>query len=477
MHSEKLYLTNIVAGKNWLGLFLLLLLSGCWPDTTAVPTLIPTLPAIPLAETALPQATTTPAETTTDSPEAPGSSEAPSSGESPGSSEPALTRPYGYTYQRPDGNRLVAGRGTLPVLAPLDIPLEGRPQWVTAVPLAVGVLWGVTLADGRTQAFLVDGREVTTIASNALTPGIIPVMTVDPVQGLAIFLYPPTTDPNGSNPVIYNNAGHIAHSNPAGELLLVNAGEILARPALTTLPDARILFDEHGRLLLLTDPTDNDVAPFAAASISLLETTPGVRIAAHIAMHEPQVALGNMPLWADWDGDGRREIIVALSAAATRAQIGLFDEEGTQLAGGALQGQHQWHLPAIAHFGPDGEMEVAAVSALESGGLIAFFQWQGDQLPLVAQLSGYGWPGHNRPSADMAIAGDFNGDGRVELLLPTTDFRQLGGIQRTAEGAAAVYHVEIDGELATNLAGVTMGTGETAVALGRADNTLRIWQP
>lgn len=399
--------------------------------------------------------------------------------------ESALARPYAYTYQQPDGNRLVPGSGTLPPLTPLDIPLEGAPAWVTAVPLARGALWGVVLDDGRTQAFLVDGGNVTPIDSNDLTPNIAPVMTVDPQQGVAIFLHPPAADPAGSNPVIYNAQGHMALSDPAGHLRL-EIGEQPAPnlPPLTLLPDARILFDENGRLLFLTDPTNrygHGVLGDAleAGSITLLETSPELGLLTQIFIPAPQVVEGIQPLWLDWNGDGRREIIVTVSDAAQGARIQLYNEAGQRLAQGPAIGQGgRWrHQIAVAPFGPAEEMELAAVLTPHIGGVVEFYRWQGDRLDVVAQLPGYTSHVIGTNNLDMALAGDFNGDGRVELLLPTQDRTRLGGVQRTADGAAAVYEVSVGGEVVTNLAGVTLASGETAVGVGRDDNTLRIWQP
>lgn len=430
-------------------------LAACGREATAVPTLVPTIPFNPAPEVvaSIPQ-------------------------------ESALARPYGYTYQRADGNRVVAGQGNVPNLTPIDIPLDGAPQWVTAVPLAKGVLWGVVLADGRTQAFLVDEGEVTPIASNDLTPHIAPVLTVDPVQGQALFLNPPSADPNGSAPVIYNNAGHIAHANTAGELTLVDTGEIIGQPPIMALPDARLFFDGHGRLLLLTDPTDrypHGVLGDAieAGGFALIETDPEIRVLAHFLIPEPQVVEGIMPLWVDWNGDGKREILLTLSDADQGAQFALFAEDGTKLASSPAIGQgNRWrHQIAIAPLGPNGEMELAAVRTPHIGGVVEFYRWQGNELQLVAELPGYTSHVAGLRNLDMTMVGDFDGDGRAELLLPTADFTQLGGIQRTGEGATAVYHLDIGGELASNLAGVTMGDGETAVGLGRADNVLRIWQP
>ena len=79
------------------------------------------------------------------------------------------------TYHRADGNRVVTGRGNLPALTSIDIPLSGKPTWVTAVPYEDGALWVVTLDDGRNQAFVVEGTLVTeTVVTPQLPPGMPP---------------------------------------------------------------------------------------------------------------------------------------------------------------------------------------------------------------------------------------------------------------------------------------------------------------
>ena len=47
--------------------------------------------------------------------------------------------PVAYTYPRPDGNHVVEGRGALPDLTPIDVPLMGRPAWVVGLPWEEGV--------------------------------------------------------------------------------------------------------------------------------------------------------------------------------------------------------------------------------------------------------------------------------------------------------------------------------------------------
>ncbi|MGB2909420.1 MAG: hypothetical protein WBB55_02445, partial [Anaerolineales bacterium] len=70
---------------------------------------------------------------------------------------PPTTPVYGRTYHRADGNRYVYGRGGLPEVRPLDIPLAGEPHWVVAAPGEAGSIWVAVLRDGRVQAFSVNG--------------------------------------------------------------------------------------------------------------------------------------------------------------------------------------------------------------------------------------------------------------------------------------------------------------------------------
>jgi len=216
-----------------------------------------------------------------------------------------------------------------------------------------------------------------------------------------------------------------------------------------------------------------------ASGFALFQTGPEIKVIAHFLIPEPQVAEGIIPLWVDWNGDGEREILLTLSDADQGAQLALFAEDGRQLATSPAMGQgNRWqHQIAIAPFGPNHEIELGAVRTPHLESVVEFYQWQDNELRLMAELPGYSSHVFGSRNLDMAMAGDFDGDGRTELLIPTGDRTQLGGIQRTDTGATAVYHLDIGGELASNLAGVTMGTGETAVGLGRSDKVLRIWQP
>ena len=75
----------------------------------------------------------------------------------------------------------------------------------------------------------------------------------------------------------------------------------------------------------------------------------------------------------------------------------------------------------------------------------------------------------------MAVAADFDGDGRIEVLLPNQRRVELGAIQRTSAGAEVAWQLPVDGVVTTNLAAVSAAGGRLAVGVGREDGVLRLW--
>jgi hypothetical protein len=102
---------------------------------------------------------------------------------------------------------------------------------------------------------------------------------------------------------------------------------------------------------------------------------------------------------------------------------------------------------------------------------------EGEDLRLVAQVPGYTSHMIDTRNLDMAAAGDFDGDGRMELLLPAQSRTELGAIRRTQGGAEVAWTIPIDGRVVTNLAAVTLSNGTLAVGVGREDGVLRLWLP
>jgi hypothetical protein len=389
---------------------------------------------------------------------------------------------FGYTYHRADGNRLVAGSGALPGAAPVDVPLDGEPRWVVGASVEGGVLWAVALADGRVRGFVArDGVvEDAAITPDSLLPGAPPLLRVE--GGQAALITPPLDSASPLTHPVELADGRIAFVDGNGDLVFWDGGGESSRLAVDALPDARILRDEADRLLLLTGSTSRYPHgalgdEVEATAVTLVETAPEPHIARVIPTPGESVIEGIAPIWADVTGDGAREIVVTLSDAERGAQLAVFDESGEQVAGGPAAGQgFRWrHQIAAAPFGPSGEIELADVLTPHIGGTVEFFRLDRGKLALTAGVPGYTSHVIHTRNLDLALAGDFDGDGAVELLLPNQGRTELTAIAHTACGAAAEWTLPLGGELATNLAAVETADGGIALAAGRANRVLRLW--
>lgn len=392
---------------------------------------------------------------------------------------------YGFTYHRPDGNRFVSGRGDLPGIRPVDIPLAGEPNWVVAAPSGDTGIWVTALSDGRLQAFHVFQGEYETlpITPENLTPGTPPLLKV--TNGIPSLVTPPSAAASPySHPVSLSTVTEqVAFIGENGDVVISNGIEE-KRLAVDALPDARLLLDERGRLLLLTKPTtsyDHGVLGDAveASGIALIETRPEPRISLKIDIPPPAVVEGMAPIWADITGDDRREIIVTQSSQTDGAQILLFDENGERLASGLPIGQgYRWRNQlAVAPTGPNGELELVDVLTPHIGGAVEFFQLSGNELTVLAQFPGYTSHVIGSRNLDMALTGDFDGDQRIEVLLPDQSRTALGAVRRTSDGAELTWTLPVGGEVSSNLAAVSFLDGRIAVGVGRNDAVLRIWTP
>ncbi len=157
----------------------------------------------------------------------------------------------------------------------------------------------------------------------------------------------------------------------------------------------------------------------------------------------------------------------------------MYDENGVLTASSPPIGLgFRWrHQLALAPFGPSGEMELATVLTPHIGGVVEFFNLEGASLNRVGSVPGFTSHVIGSRNLDMAIAGDFDGDGRLELLVPNQSLTELGGIQRIPTGAELRWTVPLAGRLSTNLAAVASPAGRMVVAAGTDSGILRFWLP
>ena len=77
----------------------------------------------------------------------------------------------------------------------------------------------------------------------------------------------------------------------------------------------------------------------------------------------------------------------------------------------------------------------------------------------------------------MMLAGDFDGDGSIEILIPSETSEYLGAFQIRNGNASLEWTTTIPGRLVTNIGAVTMLDGSLAIAAGFDNGVLRLWLP
>ncbi|MGF1504644.1 MAG: hypothetical protein ACFB51_05840 [Anaerolineae bacterium] len=393
---------------------------------------------------------------------------------------PAEEPVYGLTYLRLDGNRIMDGRGGMPGANRLEIPLGGQAEWIVGAPQGEGSLWAVVLTDGRVEAFRVAGENIEPAALNVdrVQPGQPPLLRVSGNQAEIVVL--PGLSPL-THPVPVGDG--FAGISQGGELVRFDAaGSEVDRLAVNALPDARILVDEQERLLLLTGPTEayrHNVLGDAveAGGFTLVDSGSGDLAPLLTVETQGTVIEGIAPLWADFDKDGTREIIVTEANDAQGAGVVVYREDGSVLASGPVIGQgFRWrHQLAVATF--DEQPALVEVRTPHIGGQVGFFTLQGDSLVGSGFVLNYTSHVIQTRNLDMAAAGDFDGDGRIEIVMPDQQRSQLAGIVVEEGEGEVVWSVETADRVITNVHAVRLASGDLVLAAGNAGNVLELWYP
>jgi len=389
---------------------------------------------------------------------------------------------FGLTYHRPDGNRLVAGYGDLQNAEIIDIPLPGTPMWVVAAPYNSGSLWVVVLTDGGVTAFYVENGTARSFEIQPQTlPSGMPPILIYSAESASLMTNPISNDLGVTHPIWNAATKSQILISVLNEVVLWDSG-VQDKLAGEALPDARILQDESGRILLLSQPTNqygHGVLgdSIEAAGFTLVESNDELRVVTAGTVDQSAVIEGIVPIWSDLNGDNIREIIVTESDANQGARIVAYAETGIPIAVGPAIGQgYRWrHQLAVAPFGPAGELELAVVRTPHIGGILEFYQMRGNQLEIVATLSGFSTHSIGSRNLDNALAGDFDGDGIIELLLPDQAHENLGAVHRTDSGVEVEWWLPLAGKHTSNLAAVTLPDGQITVGIGTENNILRIW--
>jgi len=369
------------------------------------------------------------------------------------------------------GNHFINGSVDLQNTSSIDIPLDGTPVWLVSGPSKSGVIFVAVMENGTAQAFRISGKsyEPIEISPSQLPAGMPPTLLVE--DEIVQLIVPPNGASLLTNPILVGD--QIAYIASNGDLVL---GE--AHLSINALPDARILLDEKDRILVLTSPTNRYAHAVVgdeieASAITLIETSPELRIVQTISINEPDVIEGISPIWADIDNDGVHDIIVTLSNSQTGARIVAYREDGTLLAESEPIGRgNRWrHQLAVAGFELNKPPLLVDIRTPHIGGIVEFFQYNNGKLESVKEIMGFSTHSIGSRNLDSALAGDFNNDGVIELLAPDQKHTSLGII--SLDGVLAT--LPLDGTLASNLSAAAID-GTIYIGAG-TQNNLRIWIP
>lgn len=409
------------------------------------------------------------------------------SGDGPTDTEVGFPRPpdaVGYPHASPDGNRRVAGAGSVPTADPVDLAFDGidTPVWVVGLSDGRGSRWVAVDERGRAAAAgVVDDQEV----GDVVTPTTLPTGT-PPVLGLVdgrLRLWrPPADAAQYAAPTVLPD-GRSVYIDDAGRLAVLRVGGRPARTTVDALPDARVLRNGDGRVALLTSPTgryDHGVLGDATEAERVTTATVGsetVAVDRSVSVSPPAVIEGTAPIWADLTGSGRRDLIVTVSDKQDGARIHAYiDGTATRFTGQPIGSGNRWrHQLAVAPFGPDDVPELAVVKTPHIGGQVEFYRAEAGGLAVQATIDGYASHVIGSRNLDGAVATDADGDGRVELLVPDQARSRVAAVRRTADGVSEAWSVPLGGRVSSNLAAVGTDDGGVDVAVAREYGVVRVW--
>lgn len=374
--------------------------------------------------------------------------------------------PYWYPHAQLTGNRVVSGATDLRSTQAVQVTVDSRPVWLVATPAPRGSYWTGVTADGTATRWQVsDGsvsKETRLQPQAAEHPPV--VAGGDTQQGL--LTRPSAMGPNGGQMV--TPMGRIPRRLfVAANGDLVVDGDDRHRLSIDAPPDVRPAALGDGTYVVYGDETGryrhgalgDSLEPSSLVVVD--PTTPAV--VTRTVLDAPVVFEGLQPLVADLDGDGDPEIVTTIADSENGARIAVYSTAGKRIATGPVYGPGWRHQLAVAPFGPDGATELAVVLKPHVTRRLEYYRLVDGDLNVRATVDGVSSHTYGSRNIDGAIAADVDGDGAVELLVPTADRRKLVVVTRTPGEAQRQWEWTLGAQVTSNITGVALDNGDTTV--------------
>lgn len=242
--------------------------------------------------------------------------------------------------------------------------------------------------------------------------------------------------------------------------LHINLGNETITLEINALADSQILEDENQRLLILSDPTDQYQHGILgdgieASSVTIVQVSDKATIVSDFSVAKDWVIESIRPIWSDWDGDGKREILLTLSNSTKGAKLVLYDEKGEFLAESLPIGKgFRWrHALEIASFGEDGQMLLVDVQTPHIGGIVNFYSWDKEKKLLKTEASLPGYSTHDIGSRFMHMYSLLIDEQNEQalLLVPDQSKKELVALRLVSGAIQEEWRMALGGTLSGNL--------------------------
>lgn len=389
----------------------------------------------------------------------------------PGDVEDGLVR---TTSGDQTGNRVTIGSLDLGGY-PLRVEVDVEPRWVVGGRVGVDrSVYVVVSVDGSVTEITVDGSGVSTVTLDPREPDSPPSVLFGS-NGYRLIRSPVGASPFTAPALVGDSLISVTID---GEVTVSTVGETVT-VTVAGLGDSRLVVDERNLIAVLSDPTGDYPHGVVGDRVESATVTIFDAVSAEIVgvarAPEGTVFETVAPMWADVDGDGDSELLVTASDSLEGARLLVFDERGEPVAASPPIGRGQRWRNQLGVAPMGGGPAIVDVQTPHIGGIVQWFRLEGATLAPVAAAEQYSSHRIGRRNLDQGLIVDGDGDGTLDVVVPSQDQRSLAVLSLKNGEATESRRVGLDSRLSSNLSAFAIEGGGASLAVGLEGGTVLIW--